>query len=177
LTTEARPGQIELADEGTLFLDEIATLTLPLQTKLLRVLEDRQVQRLGGRTLRKIDFRLISATNDPLEEMVRTGRFREDLYYRITTASMWCRFICRRCGSAAAAFHCCATTSSRSTAKPTGSGSSKKSPVNNTASTKSIKAAKTGEASPAAAEHLTTAKASLKTTKSALKSAFSRYIS
>src|ERR1700722_12828536 len=81
--TEARPGQIELADGGTLFLDEIATLTLPLQTKLLRVLEDHQVQRLGGGTLRKIDFRLICATNEPLEEMTRTGRFREDLYYRI----------------------------------------------------------------------------------------------
>ncbi|MGC2547048.1 MAG: sigma-54 dependent transcriptional regulator [Silvibacterium sp.] len=80
---EARPGQIELADGGTLFLDEIAALTLPLQTKLLRVLEDHQVQRLGGRALRKIDFRLICATNEPLEEMARTGRFREDLYYRI----------------------------------------------------------------------------------------------
>ena len=81
--TESRPGQIELADQGTLFLDEIATLTLPLQTKLLRVLEDHQVQRLGGRALRKIDFRLICATNEPLEEMARTGRFREDLFYRI----------------------------------------------------------------------------------------------
>ena len=81
--TETRPGQIELADQGTLFLDEIATLTLPLQTKLLRVLEDHQVQRLGGRTLRKIDFRLICATNEPLEEMAKTGRFREDLFYRI----------------------------------------------------------------------------------------------
>jgi DNA-binding NtrC family response regulator len=81
--TESRPGQIELADGGTLFLDEIATLTLPLQTKLLRVLEDHQVQRLGGRTFRKIDFRLICATHEPLEEMARTGRFREDLYYRI----------------------------------------------------------------------------------------------
>jgi transcriptional regulator with PAS, ATPase and Fis domain len=81
--TESRPGQIELADGGTLFLDEIATLTAPLQTKLLRVLEDHQVQRLGGRTMRKIDFRLICATNEPLEEMVRGGRFREDLYYRI----------------------------------------------------------------------------------------------
>jgi len=81
--TESRPGQIELADGGTLFLDEIATLTVALQTKLLRVLEDHQVQRLGGRTLRKIDFRLICATNEPLEEMARTGRFREDLYYRI----------------------------------------------------------------------------------------------
>ena len=81
--TESRPGQIELADQGTLFLDEVATLTLPLQTKLLRVLEDHQVQRLGGRAQRKIDFRLICATNEPLEEMARTGRFREDLYYRI----------------------------------------------------------------------------------------------
>ena len=81
--TEARPGQIELADGGTLFLDEIATLTLPLQTKLLRVLEDHQVQRLGGRAPRKVDFRLICATNELLEEMVRTGRFREDLFYRI----------------------------------------------------------------------------------------------
>jgi DNA-binding NtrC family response regulator len=80
---EAKPGQIELADGGTLFLDEIATLTLPLQTKLLRVLEDRQVQRLGGRQSRKIDFRLICATNEPLEEMARSGKFREDLYYRI----------------------------------------------------------------------------------------------
>jgi DNA-binding NtrC family response regulator len=81
--TESRPGHIEMADGGTLFLDEIATLTLALQTKLLRVLEDHHVQRLGGRTHRKIDFRLICATNEPLEEMVRTGRFREDLYYRI----------------------------------------------------------------------------------------------
>jgi DNA-binding NtrC family response regulator len=80
---EAKPGQIELADGGTLFLDEIATLTLPLQTKLLRVLEDRQVQRLGGRQSRKIDFRLICATNESLEEMARNGKFREDLYYRI----------------------------------------------------------------------------------------------
>ena len=81
--TESRPGQIELADRGTLFLDEIATLAVDLQTKLLRVLEDRQVQRLGGRTYRKIDFRLICATHEPLEEMVRAGRFREDLYYRV----------------------------------------------------------------------------------------------
>jgi two-component system response regulator PilR (NtrC family) len=76
--TESRPGQIELADGGTLFLDEIATLAVDLQTKLLRVLEDRQVKRLGGRTYRRIDFRLICATHQPLEEMVR-----EDLYYRV----------------------------------------------------------------------------------------------
>ncbi len=79
----ARPGHIEMAHGGTLFLDEIATLGLALQSKLLRVLEDRAVQRIGGKSSRKIDFRLITATNDDLEEMVRAGRFREDLYYRV----------------------------------------------------------------------------------------------
>jgi len=79
----ARPGHIELAHTGTLFLDEIATLGLALQSKLLRVLEDRAVTRIGGHTAKKIDFRLITATNENLEEMVRAGRFREDLYYRI----------------------------------------------------------------------------------------------
>lgn len=80
---EARAGHIELAHSGTLFLDEIATLGLNLQSKLLRVLEDRAVTRIGGKTAKKIDFRLIAATNEDLEEMVGTGRFREDLYYRI----------------------------------------------------------------------------------------------
>lgn len=79
----ARSGQIELADHGTLFLDEIATLGIDLQTKLLRVLEERTVTRLGGRSSRHVDFRLITATNENLEELVRAGRFREDLYYRI----------------------------------------------------------------------------------------------
>jgi DNA-binding NtrC family response regulator len=79
----ARPGHIELAHSGTLFLDEIATLGLALQSKLLRVLEGRAVQRIGGKTVKKIDFRLITASNENLEELVRAGRFREDLYYRI----------------------------------------------------------------------------------------------
>lgn len=79
----ARPGHIELAHTGTLFLDEIATLGLSLQSKLLRVLEDRVVTRIGGKTEKKIDFRLLAATNDDLEGMVEAGRFREDLYYRI----------------------------------------------------------------------------------------------
>jgi DNA-binding NtrC family response regulator len=79
----AKPGMIELAHRGTLFLDEITTLHHGLQSKLLRVLQERSVQRLGGRSARKIDFRLITATNDDLEDMVRKGRFREDLYYRI----------------------------------------------------------------------------------------------
>lgn len=79
----SKAGLIEMAHGGTLFLDEITTLNHPLQSKLLRVLQDRSVQRVGGRSSKKIDFRLITATNDDLEEMVRTGRFREDLYYRI----------------------------------------------------------------------------------------------
>jgi DNA-binding NtrC family response regulator len=79
----ARPGLIESAQGGTLFLDEITTLPQGLQSKLLRVLQERTVQRLGGRTAKKIDFRLITATNEDLEDLVKKGRFREDLYYRI----------------------------------------------------------------------------------------------
>ena len=79
----SRAGHIEAAHGGTLFLDEIGSLPLPLQSKLLRVLEDRAVQRIGGRGVKKVDFRLITATNEDLEEAVREGRFREDLYYRI----------------------------------------------------------------------------------------------
>jgi DNA-binding NtrC family response regulator len=80
---QTKEGRVELAHHGTLFLDEIATLTLPLQSKLLRVLEDRSLTRLGGKKQTKVDFRLISATNEDLEEMVRKDQFREDLYYRI----------------------------------------------------------------------------------------------
>jgi DNA-binding NtrC family response regulator len=78
-----KEGRVETAHQGTLFLDEIATLTPALQSKLLRVLEDRSFTRLGGKKSIKVDFRLISATNEDLEEMVREERFREDLYYRI----------------------------------------------------------------------------------------------
>ncbi len=80
---QARAGQIEMAHGGTLFLDEIGTLNLTMQSKLLRVLEQHTVQRLGGKVPKKIDFRLITATNEDLEQAVRAGRFREDLYYRI----------------------------------------------------------------------------------------------
>jgi len=79
----ARPGHLELAHTGTLFLDEIATLGLALQSKLLRVLEEHMVTRIGGKVAKKIDFRLVAATNEDLEKMVQAGRFREDLYYRI----------------------------------------------------------------------------------------------
>jgi two-component system response regulator PilR (NtrC family) len=84
-----KPGLIELAHTGTVFLDEITTLNPNLQSKLLRVLQERSVQRLGGRSAKKIDFRLICATNDDLEDCVRKGRFREDLYFRINVVPIF----------------------------------------------------------------------------------------
>src|SRR5919109_2932040 len=80
---DRKPGRLELADHGTLFLDEIGDLSLVAQAKLLRVLEDRRFERLGGQKSIQVDFRLISATNRPLDLFVRDGRFREDLYYRV----------------------------------------------------------------------------------------------
>src|SRR6476620_4582680 len=78
-----KPGRLELANEGTLFLDEIGDMSLIAQAKFLRVLEERRFERLGGQKSISVDFRLISATNRPLEQFVRDGRFREDLYYRV----------------------------------------------------------------------------------------------
>jgi transcriptional regulator with PAS, ATPase and Fis domain len=80
---DRKPGRLELADEGTLFLDEIADMSLIAQAKLLRVLEEHRFERLGGNKSINVDFRLISATNRPLEQFVRDTRFREDLYYRV----------------------------------------------------------------------------------------------
>jgi DNA-binding NtrC family response regulator len=80
---DRKPGRLELANEGTLFLDEIADTSLIAQAKLLRVLEERRFERLGGNQSISVDFRLISATNRPLEQFVRDSRFREDLYYRV----------------------------------------------------------------------------------------------
>jgi two-component system response regulator PilR (NtrC family) len=85
----AKPGLIESAHGGTLFMDEITTLDHSLQSKLLRVLQEHVVQRIGGRTTKKIDFRLIAASNDDLEELVKQGRFREDLYYRINVVPIF----------------------------------------------------------------------------------------
>src|SRR5580765_201665 len=80
---DRKPGRLELANDGTLFLDEIGDMSLIAQAKLLRVLEERRFERLGGHKSISVDFRLISATNRPLEQFVRDGRFREDLYYRV----------------------------------------------------------------------------------------------
>ncbi|MCP3942159.1 MAG: sigma-54-dependent Fis family transcriptional regulator [Desulfobacteraceae bacterium] len=78
-----KKGRFELADKGTLFLDEIGELPMTLQVKLLRVLQERTVERVGGTMAIPVDFRLIAATNKILEEEVQKGNFREDLYYRL----------------------------------------------------------------------------------------------
>ncbi|NKB21346.1 MAG: PEP-CTERM-box response regulator transcription factor [Alphaproteobacteria bacterium] len=77
-------GKIELADGGTLFLDEIGDVPLPLQVKLLRFLQERVVERIGGRKQIDVDVRIVCATNQNLEELMTAGTFREDLYYRIS---------------------------------------------------------------------------------------------
>jgi two-component system response regulator AtoC len=84
-----RLGMFELADEGTLFLDEISGLRLDLQAKLLRVLEGKEIRRLGGAKIIKIDVRLISATNIDLKRAVQEGKFRQDLYYRLNVVPVY----------------------------------------------------------------------------------------
>ena len=85
---ERRRGRFELADKGTLFLDEIGELPLNLQVKLLRVLQESTFERLGGSESIKADVRVVCATNQNLEERVREGAFREDLYYRINVVPL-----------------------------------------------------------------------------------------
>lgn len=84
---ENKPGLVEVADGGTLFLDEIAELPLELQVKLLNFLESRSYRRLGGTRELRVDLRIITATNRPLEELVAEKVFRQDLYYRISVAT------------------------------------------------------------------------------------------
>ena len=83
-----RRGRFEAADGGTLFLDEIGDLPLGLQAKLLRVLNDRTFERLGSNTPLTVDVRLVCATHRNLEEMVKNGEFREDLYYRLNVIQL-----------------------------------------------------------------------------------------
>ncbi|MBI4797788.1 MAG: sigma 54-interacting transcriptional regulator [Desulfarculus sp.] len=81
--SEAKSGRVEEAHGGSIFLDEVAELTLPLQAKLLRFLQDREFERLGGTKTRKVDVRIIAATNADLDAAVKEGRFREDLFFRL----------------------------------------------------------------------------------------------
>lgn len=83
-----KPGKFELAHGGTLFLDEIGEMPMELQPKLLRVLEDKTFERLGGNQVIRSDFRIIAATNRDLETMVKQKQFREDLYYRLNVVSL-----------------------------------------------------------------------------------------
>ncbi len=86
--TERKQGLFELADGGTLFLDEIAEMDLALQAKLLRVLERNEFRRVGGTTKVRVDLSVLAATNRRLEDAIRQGRFREDLYYRLKVVSL-----------------------------------------------------------------------------------------
>ena len=81
--TNQKPGKFELCDGGTIFLDEIGDMSLPTQTKVLRAIQEGEIQRVGGTTTLKVSVRLVAATNKDLEAMVATRLFREDLYYRL----------------------------------------------------------------------------------------------
>lgn len=81
-----KPGKFEIAHNGTIFLDEIGSLSLSIQAKILRVLQEREIERLGSTKTRKVKFRIIAATNADLKGLVKEGKFREDLYYRLAKA-------------------------------------------------------------------------------------------
>ena len=85
----SRPGKFQVADKGTLFLDEIGELPLNLQVKLLRALQERVVYRVGDSKPEKVDIRVVAATNRTLEDEIRAGRFREDLFYRLNVVNIW----------------------------------------------------------------------------------------
>ncbi len=84
----AKPGLFEVADGGTLFLDEVGELPLELQAKLLRVLDDQRVRRVGGTKSRKVDVRILAATNNNLEAAVKRGTFRQDLFFRLSVVTL-----------------------------------------------------------------------------------------
>lgn len=86
--TSTKPGLFEVADGGTIFLDEIGDLPLELQAKFLRVLQDKQVRRVGGTKSRKVDVRIIAATHEDLSRQIQDGKFREDLYFRLSVITL-----------------------------------------------------------------------------------------
>jgi two-component system response regulator AtoC len=87
--TARKPGRVELAEGGTLFLDEIGDITPAVQVKLLRVLQDREFEPLGGTRTVKADVRFVAATHRDLQTLVAKGEFREDLFYRLNVVSLW----------------------------------------------------------------------------------------
>lgn len=80
---EGKPGKFELADGGTIFLDEITSMSMEMQAKILRVLQEKEIHRVGGTETKQIDMRVIAATNKDIESLVAEGKFRQDLYYRL----------------------------------------------------------------------------------------------
>ena len=85
---QGKPGKFELADKGTILLDEIGEMPMPLQSKLLRVLQEHEVERIGSAAPKKINVRILCSTNQDIPAMIKNGTFREDLYYRINTIEM-----------------------------------------------------------------------------------------
>ena len=86
---QGKPGKFELADGGTIFLDEVSEIPLNIQAKLLTVIQDRVVERIGGVTPRSIDIRIIAASNKDLLQMIQEKTFREDLYYRLNVLPVY----------------------------------------------------------------------------------------
>jgi PAS domain S-box-containing protein len=86
--TEGKPGKFELADQGTIFLDEIGDMPLEMQPKLLRAIEDKEFERVGGTRMVRSDFRVVAATNQNLEALLAAGRFRKDLFYRLNVVGL-----------------------------------------------------------------------------------------
>lgn len=84
-----KPGKFELAHNGTVFLDEICSLPLSIQAKLLRTIQEREIERLGGTKVQKLNFRILATTNINLKQLIREGRFREDLYFRLNKATLF----------------------------------------------------------------------------------------
>ena len=103
----AKKGLFEVADGGTLFLDEIGTMRMDMQAKILRVLQDRRFMHVGGTHEIQVDVRIVAATNVNLEQAVKDGRFREDLFYRLNVISAWS---CRLCAAGRKIFRCWRTT-------------------------------------------------------------------